>query len=227
MLLSLEQLSFRRHGRDILRNITFDLPENHILTIIGPNGAGKSTLIALILGLKRPNGGVIRRRKNLRISFVPQKFNLPPDLPMTAGRFLADLPAEGRDYWLERLSIGKLLATPLQNLSGGECQRLLLARAFLRRPDLIVLDEPAAAIDLQSRDSYYQAIRDYQRDSRCSILLVSHDIYLVLKASHRVICLNQHICCLGTPEEVSRNAELNAFFGAEVGLYSHRHDHRH
>lgn len=227
MLLSLENVGFRRNGRDILRNISFTLPENHILTIVGPNGAGKSTLMSLILGLQRPSSGRIQRAPDLTISFIPQRFQLPPDLPMTAARFLADVPGDRRDYWLQRLGIGHLLASPLQSLSGGETQRLLLVRALLRAPRLLVLDEPASGIDPSARDHYYQIIKQFSQDTGASILLVSHDIHLVLKASHRVICLNQHICCQGTPLELSQQTDFCALVGVELGFYSHHHDHQH
>lgn len=226
-LLTLEGVCFERNGRTILRNIDFSLPENHILTIVGPNGAGKSTLISLILGLNRPTSGKILKKTNLKISFVPQKFNALPDLPMTVKRFLADIQSPQQNEWLERLGIIHLLNSPLQNLSGGETQRLLLVRAVLRQPNLIILDEPASGIDPISLSHYYQTIQNYQQETGTSILLVSHDIHLVMATSNYVICLNQHICCEGKPNQIAHSSEFQKLFGSEFAIYHHHHDHEH
>lgn len=231
-LITLSDIAFSANGRDILHDITFTIGRDQILTIVGPNGAGKSTLLALILGHKSPTGGTITRAKWLKMGFVPQKFHPPADLPMTARRFLRDIPQAAASPWLSRLNIAHLLDTPLQTLSGGETQRLLLARAMLRQPDLIVLDEPAAGIDPVALGDYYQTIRDWQRGSRAAVLMVSHDLHLVMAASDHILCLNRHICCHGSPEAVASNPAFRHMLGDgghldAIGIYAHHHDHRH
>ena len=231
-LITLDHVAFAANGRDILHDITFTIGRDQILTIVGPNGAGKSTLLALILGHKSPPGGTITRAKWLKMGFVPQKFHPPADLPMTARRFLRDIPQAAESPWLSRLNIAHLLDTPLQTLSGGETQRLLLARAMLRQPDLIVLDEPAAGIDPVALGDYYQTIRDWQRGTRAAVLMVSHDLHLVMAASDHILCLNRHICCHGSPEAVASNPAFRHMLGDgghldAIGIYAHHHDHRH
>ena len=184
-LITLSDIAFSANGRDILHDINFSISRDQILTIVGPNGAGKSTLLSLILGHNRPSRGTISRIKGLKTSFVPQKFHPPADLPITARRFLRDIPQAAKSLWLTRLNIAHLLDTPLQTLSGGETQRLLLARAMLRCPDLIVLDEPAAGIDPVALGDYYQTIRDWQRSERAAVLMVSHDLHLVMAGRKR------------------------------------------
>ena len=231
-LITLANVAFAANERDILHDITFTIGRDQILTIVGPNGAGKSTLLALILGHKSPTGGTITRAKWLKMGFVPQKFHPPADLPMTARRFLRDIPQAAESPWLSRLNIAHLLDTPLQTLSGGETQRLLLARAMLRQPDLIVLDEPAAGIDPVALGDYYQTIRDWQRGTRAAVLMVSHDLHLVMAASDHILCLNRHICCHGSPEAVASNPAFRHMLGDgghldAIGIYAHHHDHRH
>ena len=231
-LITLANVAFAANGRDILHDITFTIGRDQILTIVGPNGAGKSTLLALILGHKSPTGGTITRAKWLKMGFVPQKFHPPADLPMTARRFLRDIPQAAESPWLSRLNIAHLLDTPLQTLSGGETQRLLLARAMLRQPDLIMLDEPAAGIDPVALGDYYQTIRDWQRGTRAAVLMVSHDLHLVMAASDHILCLNRHICCHGSPEAVASNPAFRHMLGDgghldAIGIYAHHHDHRH
>ena len=231
-LITLANVAFAANGRDILHDITFTIGRDQILTIVGPNGAGKSTLLALILGHKSPTGGTITRAKWLKMGFVPQKFHPPADLPMTARRFLRDIPQAAESPWLSRLNIAHLLDTPLQTLSGGETQRLLLARAMLRQPDLIVLDEPAAGIDPVALGDYYQTIRDWQRGTCAAVLMVSHDLHLVMAASDHILCLNRHICCHGSPEAVASNPAFRHMLGDgghldAIGIYAHHHDHRH
>ena len=231
-LITLTDIAYSANGRDILHDINFSISRDQILTIVGPNGAGKSTLLALILGHIRPTRGTIQRGKALKTGFVPQKFHPPADLPITTRRFLRDIPQAAESEWLGRLNIAHLLDTPLQTLSGGETQRLLLARAMLRRPDLIVLDEPAAGIDPVALGDYYQIIRDWQRQHQTAVLMVSHDLHLVMAASDHILCLNRHICCHGSPESISHNPDFRHMLGdgghlEAIGIYAHHHDHSH
>lgn len=228
-LITLDNILVRIGGRTILHDITLPINRGELLTIVGPNGAGKSTLIRLILGQLQPDGGSIVRAPRLKTAYVPQSFYTPPDLPITAARFLKDLPEEEKSRVCKTLGIPHLMQSPLQHLSGGETQRLLLARAMLTHPDIIALDEPAAGIDPAALGRYYQAIRDYQNQSGCAIIMVSHDLHLVMAASDRVICLNGHICCAGRPEDIARHPEFIALTGGSsaIGIYTHHHQHSH
>lgn len=229
-LIELDNLTRRDGNRVILHDINLRIMPREILTVVGPNGAGKTTLLALITGKTRPDSGSIRRKSGLRMAYVPQQFAPPPDMPVTAARFLSDLPDAAESPWLERLNIAGKLTTRLQNLSGGETQRLLLARAILQRPELIILDEPAAGIDPAALSGYYTVIRDARDALGCAILMVSHDLHLVMAQSDTVVCLNTHICCQGSPHAIIRHPEFARLFpdaGDALGIYTHHHDHAH
>ena len=229
-LINADRLAYRRGKHTILHDISFTLSERELLTIVGPNGAGKSTLLKLLLGHLAPSGGSIRRKRGLAMAYVPQQFQVPPDLPITMRRFLRDIAGAAQAPILATLGIAGLLDCPLQTLSGGETQRLLLARAMLLDRDLIVLDEPAAGIDPASLGSYYQTIRDYQLQRGCTIVLVSHDLHLVMAASDRVLCINGHICCSGVPQDVMADpifADLTGSYRETIGFYNHHHRHTH
>lgn len=230
-LIYLHDISYRIGERSILHNIDLPIETGELLTIVGPNGAGKSTLVRLILGHLQPSHGNITRRKGLKMAYVPQSFHTPSDLPITMRRFLKGLNYATADSPLERLNIAHLIDSPLQNLSGGETQRLLLARAMLNQPELIVLDEPAAGIDPSALGNYYHQIREYQLQTQCAIVLVSHDLHLVMAASDKVLCLNSHICCMGKPKDIIQNTEFLRLLGqpacTELGIYTHHHNHQH
>lgn len=230
-LIDLKNVSYRIGGRTILHDITLSIEPSELLTLVGPNGAGKSTLLHLILGHLKPETGKILRRHPLAIAYVPQNFYTPPDLPVTVARFLKDLPQQEKIPTLKQLDIAHLLNSPLQNLSGGETQRLLLARAMLKKPDIIALDEPAAGIDPAALGNYYHIIRDYQTKQQCAIIMVSHDLHIVMASSDRVICLNGHICCAGRPHDIIEHPDFRALSGEtdiqELGLYTHHHQHTH
>lgn len=229
-LITVARLAYRSGKCTILHDIDFTLSEGELLTIVGPNGAGKSTLLKLLLGHLAPTSGEIWRRPQLAMAYVPQQFKVPPDLPITMRRFLRDIADADKARVLAALGIAESLDRPLQNLSGGETQRLLLARAMLLDPDLIALDEPAAGIDPASLGSYYQTIRDHQLQRGCTIVLVSHDLHLVMAASDRVLCVNRHICCSGLPKDVMADPVFAGLTGSHrdtIGFYNHHHGHAH
>lgn len=227
-LIALHNINYRIKKRDILHDITLPIMEGELLTIVGPNGAGKSTLLHLILGHIKPSSGIIQRAPHLKMAYVPQNFHTPPDLPITMRRFLKDIKNASHAPILQTLKIAHLIDSPLQHLSGGETQRLLLARAMLTKPNFIALDEPAAGIDPAALGAYYQTIRDYQIANQCAIVMVSHDLHLVMAASDKVICLNSHICCAGHPEAIANHPEFRALTGSEnIAIYQHHHEHTH
>ncbi len=233
-LVTLDNISVTFAQRTVLAGISLTLQPGKILTLLGPNGAGKSTLVRTVLGLLTPDRGSVQRAPALRIGYVPQKLHIDPTLPVTVERFMrltrgskrADiLPA------LKRVQAGHLLQAPLQKLSGGETQRVLLARALLNQPQLLVLDEPTQGVDVNGQVALYDLIDQLRRELNCGVLMVSHDLHLVMAKTDEVLCLNHHICCSGTPEAVSQHPEFIAMFGPrgaqQLAIYRHQHNHRH
>lgn len=233
-LVTLENISVHFARRPVLSGISLKLMPGRILTLLGPNGAGKSTLVRVVLGLLAPASGQIQRTPGLRIGYVPQKLHIDPTLPVTVERFMlltrgakhADvLPA------LKRVQAGHLLNAPLQKLSGGETQRVLLARTLLNQPQLLVLDEPTQGVDVNGQVALYDLIDQLRHELNCGVLMVSHDLHLVMAKTDEVLCLNHHICCSGTPEAVSQHPEFIAMFGPrgaqQLAIYRHNHNHRH
>lgn len=219
---------------EILKNVDLSVAPGEIVTVIGPNGAGKSTLVRAVLGLLTPSAGTVSRRAGIRVGYVPQTLHIERTMPITVRRFLAISRAtRGADISEVMTEVGApdLLDRDFQDLSGGEAKRVLLARALLNDPDLLVLDEPTANIDVPGQARFYDLIRAVRDRRDCGILLVSHDLHLVMAATDIVLCLNGHVCCQGTPEAVLRNPEYVALFGPELGrsfgLYTHEHDHDH
>ncbi|MFX0545792.1 metal ABC transporter ATP-binding protein [Roseovarius sp. S1116L3] len=224
-----------RYGRNtVLQNVDFAMAPGEIVTIVGPNGSGKSTLLRALLGGVRPSAGRITRRPDLRLGYVPQRLVLDAALPITVSRFLS-LPRRvsreaARDA-LERAGVPDIGGHPMAGLSGGQFQRVLLARALLRNPQLLMLDEGTAGLDQPGAAAFYRRIEDVRRETGCAVLMVSHDLHVVMSASDRVICLNGHVCCEGTPEVVAEAPVYRALFGegtqGALALYRHHHDHVH
>ncbi|GAB0057364.1 Zinc transport system ATP-binding protein [Candidatus Magnetaquicoccaceae bacterium FCR-1] len=231
-LLSAHGLSVTLGGETLLREIDLAVHEREIVTIIGPNGAGKSTLLSALLGLIPLSGGSVGRRSGLVIGYVPQRLKVDAVLPMTVARFIA-LSAIGTgvpDDTLRLLGCDRLLERPLYALSGGEMQRVLMARALSRNPHLLVLDEPAQGLDLAGEEQLHRFIETLRRERGVAALLVSHDLHFVMAGADRVICLNRHVCCSGSPTAVRATPEFQLLFGDRipgVGYYQHHHDHCH
>ncbi len=228
-LLTLRGIEKRYRNKTVLRHIDLTLARGQILTLIGPNGAGKTTLVKIVLGLLAPDAGTVSRAAGLRIGYMPQKLALDPTLPLSAGRFLQLAEPDIRlcRAALEETGILHLIDHPVQGLSGGETQRMLLARALLRKPDLLVLDEPVQGVDVTGQEALYLLINRIRQRLNCAILMVSHDLHLVMAATDEVICLNGHICCHGSPEHVSNDPAFVELFGSRTALYTHHHDHHH
>nr|WP_250460712.1 ATP-binding cassette domain-containing protein [Microbulbifer sp. GX H0434] len=215
-------------GRQLLQDITLELHAGEIVTVIGPNGAGKTTLLRLLLGLTAPTGGRVRRRPGLRLGYMPQRLQIDPSMPMSVARFVQLGQARvSVAEALERVGAGHLADASLAALSGGEMQRVLLARAASRKPQLLVLDEPTQGVDLGGQGEVYRLIANLRDELGCGVLLVSHDLHLVMAATDQVICINQHICCHGAPEQVSRDPAYLELFGDKVAPYTHQHNHEH
>jgi zinc transport system ATP-binding protein len=234
VLLSARGLGMKRGGRTILDDIDLDVGAGEIVTLVGPNGAGKTTLVRVMLGLEAPDNGRTARAPGLVVGYVPQRFDIERSIPLTVTRFLTlGQPASHAEAMkaLEEVGAAAVERQQLDRLSGGELQRVLLARALLRRPHLLVLDEPVAGVDYVGEAELYTLIGRLREQRRFGVLLISHDLHVVMAQSDRVICLNRHVCCSGVPHTVARHPEYVRLFGNEaalaLGVYHHDHDHRH
>jgi zinc transport system ATP-binding protein len=233
-LLSATHITVAQGGRQVLTDVSLSVQPAEIITILGPNGSGKSTLLRAILGVIPLETGKIDRAPGLRLGYVPQKLAIDRAMPMTVRRFLS-LPQRVADHDAEavltRVGMTGTAAQQMGDLSGGQFQRVMLARALLGNPQILVLDEPTQGLDQQGEAAFYRLISDLRHDMGVAILMVSHDLHVVMAASDRVICLNGHICCQGTPNVVSNAPEYRALFGlgtqGALALYQHAHDHSH
>lgn len=233
-LVDVRHINLKFQGREVIQDVSFRLEPNQITTLIGPNGSGKSTLVRLVLGLQQPDSGSINRQAQLRIGYMPQKLQLDATIPLSVERFMqipSRFPKREIEAALAEVNVRHLLKNPMQQLSGGETQRVLLARALLRRPQLLVLDEPAQGVDITGQIELYQLITEIRSRYQCTVLMVSHDLHLVMASTDQVICLNHHVCCSGHPESVSADPAFIALFGRQgadtLALYSHHHNHHH
>jgi zinc transport system ATP-binding protein len=233
-LLELNNIDLLIGKRHILHQIDLQLAPGEILTIIGPNGAGKTTLVRIALGLLQPTSGQVRRRSNMRIGYMPQRLYLDPTFPISVKRFLNMAGAGQSDKItsvLEEVGAVHVFNSTMQSLSGGELQRVLLARVLLRDPDLLVLDEPVQGVDVHGQLELYQLISRIRDQHQCAVMMVSHDLHMVMAATDRVLCLNQHICCSGSPEAVTNDPAYLELFGPQavqnLAIYTHNQSHRH
>ena len=230
-LIAAERLSVYAGGAHILDRVSLAVHPREIVTLIGPNGSGKTTLLKALLGLM-PAEGEIDRRPGLTIGYVPQQFERDASLPMTVAGFLGLFaPTKAAEAALARVGTAQAKNRQLGALSGGELARVLLARAIASRPDLLVLDEPMAGVDIAGEAALYHLIAEIRDELGCGVLLVSHDLHVVMAQADRVVCLNRHVCCEGDAHMVVRDPAFLELFGAraagELALYAHHHDHAH
>ncbi|WP_028695808.1 zinc ABC transporter ATP-binding protein ZnuC [Pseudomonas cremoricolorata] len=232
-LIRLEQVGVSFSGETVLERIDLAVAPRQIVTLIGPNGAGKTTLVRAVLGLLKPHTGKVWRQPRLRIGYMPQKIQVDPTLPLSVLRFLRLVPGVDRAAALAALQeVGaeQVIDSPIQTVSGGEMQRVLLARALLRKPQLLVLDEPVQGVDVVGQSELYRLITRLRDRYGCGVLMVSHDLHLVMSATDQVVCLNRHVCCSGHPEQVSGDPAFVELFGQtapNLAVYHHHHDHSH
>lgn len=218
----------------VLDSVNMKINPGEIVTIVGPNGSGKSSLLRALIGALKPAVGQITCVAGLRIGYVPQKLHIDPTLPMTVARFLS-LPTRvsksETDEALSQAGVPDLAARQMSGLSGGQLQRVLLARALLHNPQLLLLDEATQGLDQPGSAAFYRHIEKVRNELNCAVLMISHELHVVMSASDRVICLNGHVCCEGKPEAVASAPEYRALFGSGTGgalaLYRHDHDHAH
>ena len=233
-LIQVEGLNVRYGARTALSDVSLRIEPNEIVTIVGPNGSGKTSLLRAIIGAIKPSEGRIVQAGSLKIGYVPQKLHIDDTLPITVSRFLklpGGVAVADIDYALQQAGVPELEKEQLSQLSGGQFQRVLLARALIGKPDLLLLDEATQGLDQRGSASFYQQIETVRQATGCAILMISHELHVVMSASDRVICLNGHVCCEGAPAAVASAPEYRALFGTGTGgalaLYRHEHDHDH
>lgn len=232
ILVQIDDITVKFQQHIALENVSLLVPRDKIITLIGPNGAGKSTLVRVVLGLLKPQAGDISRQPGIRIGYMPQRLKVDPILPLTVNRFLQLSGVHNHSTLqkvIEEVNIAPILKRSLFNLSGGEMQRVLLARALLRQPDLLVLDEPIQGVDVNGQYELYELIAQIRHRRGCGILMVSHDLHLVMAATDYVICLNQQVCCSGHPAMVTQHPSYLKLFGTraaeDLAIYTHHHHH--
>jgi zinc transport system ATP-binding protein len=232
-ILSLKNSGLNKAGHWVVRGVDLVVHPGEIVTLIGPNGSGKSSTLKLALGIEATSEGSVARKAGITIGYVPQRLNLDWTMPLRVKDFMAlTQPLVGQDMaWALSKTGSPPAHREMRTLSGGEFQRVLLARAIARKPDLLVLDEPAQGVDFNGEIALYELIATLRDELGCGVLLVSHDLHLVMAATDHVICLNGHVCCHGTPERVVTSKEYKSLFGeraaAAMAIYQHHHDHRH
>ena len=233
-LISLNNAGIYRSDRWLVRDISLTLGPGEILTLIGPNGSGKSTTAKMALGILKPDEGSAKRRKKLKVRYVPQKVSIDWTVPLKVRRLMSltgHVTKDEADRAMNLTGTLHLANAEVRTLSGGEFQRVLLARAIAFKPELLVLDEPVQGVDFNGEIEMYELIRKIRDELQCGVLLISHDLHIVMAATDRVICLNGHVCCSGTPMNVAVSQEYKNLFGARaasgLALYEHQHDHQH
>jgi zinc transport system ATP-binding protein len=233
-LIHVDKISLSRHGKSILDQVSFELKAGEFITLIGPNGAGKSSLIKVLLGLIKADTGSVTKSSNIRLGYTPQKFIPNEFIPISVLDFLQLNQKVDTNFLQETAqltSIESILNHELSSLSGGEMQRVLLARALLAKPNVLILDEPAQNLDVNGQMHLYKLIQDIHQKQGCAVLMVSHDLHRVMKESTQVLCLYHHICCMGQPESILKDSQFNDLFADQMdelmATYEHHHNHCH
>ncbi|MCB1493592.1 MAG: metal ABC transporter ATP-binding protein [Rhodobiaceae bacterium] len=233
-MIALSEAGVYRDGRWLVRGVDLAVMPGEIVTLIGPNGSGKSTTAKMALGVIKPDEGRATRRPKLTVGYVPQKVAVDWTLPLTVDRFMrltAPLTTVEAATALDATGVAHMRQAEVRTLSGGEFQRVMLARAIARRPDILVLDEPVQGVDYSGEIAIYELIGRIRDDLQCGILMISHDLHVVMAATDHVLCLNGHVCCHGSPTMVASSAEYRRLFGdratAALAVYQHHHDHTH
>ena len=232
-LLKLENAGFSKNNKWLVKGVSLEVKQGEIVTLIGPNGSGKSTTAKIALGIYKEIEGKVKKFTN-KIGYVPQKISIDWTLPIRVIDFMS-LTKEPTDEQiniaLNLTGVEHLRNKSLGNLSGGEFQRVLIARAIAKQPEVLVLDEPVQGVDFKGEIALYELIKKISEELNCGILLISHDLHVVMSATDFVVCLNGHVCCSGTPQVVAKNNEYQELFGDRassiLSLYEHKHDHTH
>ena len=233
ILVKLKNAGFRIKNKWLVQSVSFQVEKGKIVTLIGPNGSGKSTTAKIALGIFKKIEGEVEKYTN-KVGYVPQKISIDWTLPLRVSDFMVlteNIKNEDVDEALSLTGVIHLKNKNLGSLSGGEFQRVLLARAISKKPELLVLDEHVQGVDFTGEIALYELIKKISDELNCGILLISHDLHTVMSATDHVVCLNGHVCCSGSPIDVARNNEYKALFGEQasktLAIYEHKHDHTH
>jgi len=233
LLVKLENAGVYRSSKWLVRGISLEINQGQIVTLIGPNGSGKTTTAKMILNILNTDEGLVKGNAN-KMAYVPQKINIDWTMPLRVIDFMKITSSLNNTQIIEFLvmtGVDKLLYNQIHSLSGGEFQRVLIARAIAKKPDLLVLDEPVQGVDFNGEIALYNLIKEISVNLNCGILLISHDMHFVMSTTDHVICLNGHICCSGSPSNVVKNPEYIKLFGEHnsetLSYYQHQHDHSH
>ena len=233
ILVKLKNAGFRIKNKWLVQSVSFQVEKGKIVTLIGPNGSGKSTTAKIALGIFKKIEGEVEKYTN-KVGYVPQKISIDWTLPLRVSDFMVlteNIKSEDIDEALSLTGVIHLKNKNLGSLSGGEFQRVLLARAISKKPELLVLDEPVQGVDFTGEIALYELIKKISDELNCGILLISHDLHTVMSATDHVVCLNGHVCCSGSPIDVARNNQYKALFGEHasktLAIYEHKHDHTH
>jgi zinc transport system ATP-binding protein len=233
-LITAQNISLNHQGKKILDDVSFSLNPGEFITLIGPNGAGKSSLIKVLLGLIKQDSGKIKRSKSIRLGYTPQLFTPNPFIPISVVDFLTLNQKVEKSFigaTAETTGVTSLLNLQLKDLSGGELQKVLLTRALMNKPNVLILDEPAQNLDVDGQMQLYKLIQEIHQTQNCAVLMVSHDLHRVMKESTQVLCLYHHICCKGHPEAILKDEQFNDLFADQMAelmaTYEHHHNHNH
>ena len=233
-LITLNNITLSHNGKNVLDDVSFKLHQGEFVTLIGPNGAGKSSLIKILLGVIKQDSGSVTYQEDIRFGYTPQTFTANPFIPISVKDFLTlnqKLDSVFMQQTFDLTGINELLQLPLKNLSGGELQKVLLSRALLNKPNVLILDEPAQNLDVDGQMQLYKLIQDIHQQQNCAVLMVSHDLHRVMKESTQVLCLYHHICCEGLPESILKDEKFNDLFADQINelmaTYEHHHNHHH
>ena len=233
ILVKLNNVGIQQNEKWLVKGVSLEVEKGKIVTLIGPNGSGKSTTAKIALGIYKNIEGNVEKFTN-NVGYVPQKISIDWTLPLRVKDFMVltdNIKDELIDEALSLAGVIHLKEKNLGNLSGGEFQRVLLARAISKKPELLVLDEPVQGVDFTGEIALYELIKKISEKLNCGILLISHDLHTVMSATDHVVCLNGHVCCSGSPKDVARNNEYKALFGEQasqtLSVYEHKHDHEH